>query len=58
MQLILAVGIESEEKWQIMDQKEFNSIVLEGFEKYSVYIVDHRNIAKSFFKSKSTSLFS
>jgi hypothetical protein len=53
MQLVLAIGIESEEKWELLSQKDVNSIVFEGLDTYQVYIVDHRNMAKSFFKSTS-----
>jgi hypothetical protein len=53
-QLILAIDIESEEKWAELTQKEVNFFVAEGFEKYSQYIVDHRNIAKSFFTGTSS----
>ncbi len=51
MQLVLAIGVESEEKWSLLSQRDLNAIIVEGFESYDQYILDHRVIAKSFFKS-------
>lgn len=51
MQLILAIDIETDEAWNQSTQKEINHMVEKGFREYEVYIVDHKNIAKTFFSS-------
>lgn len=51
MQLILAIDIETDEAWNQSTQKEINHMVEKGFRDYGVYIVDHKNIAKTFFSS-------
>jgi len=60
MQLILAINIESAENLSLLcsNQKELFDIVLEGFQTYNMYITDHKVIARHFFKSTHSFIFS